>query len=276
MEITKASGKKEKFSEKKIHNSLERVGLKERDIVEVIENIKRRIHPGISSKKILEMVLDLVKDKDPVIAAKYNLKSAIMNLGPSGYPFEKYFAGVLEEYGYKTRVGEVIKGYCADQEVDIIAVKNNKHLMVECKYHNTSGARSDLKVALYTYARFLDVKEVWEKKKDRVERFHQAVLATNTKYTSSAIKFAKCRGIKMIGWRYPARQNLENLIENKNLYPITILLSLNRHSRNKLLKNGIVFARDLINIDIEKMSGETGISSSELNILNKEAKSIHE
>lgn len=276
MEIIKASGKKEKFSEKKIQYSLRKIGMEEREIFEILQSIKREIHFGISSKKILEIILNLIKDKSPVLAAKYNLKSAIMNLGPSGYPFEKYFAGILEEYGYTTRVGEIVKGFCADQEVDIIAVKSNKHLMIECKYHNTAGARSDLKVTLYTYARFLDVKEVWEKDKEHSEKFHQAVLVTNTKYTSSAIKFAKCRGIKMIGWHYPARQNLESLIEDKSLYPITILFSLEKSSRSKFLKKGIVFVRDLIDIDVEKTSQELGISINEIKCLQKEAKRIYE
>lgn len=275
MEIIKASGKREKFSEKKLRYSLERVGVHSSVVDRMVKEIGRKATPGIRSKEILKIVLDLLKREDPALAAKYNLKSAMMNLGPSGYPFEEYFAGVLKENGYEVRVGERVKGLCANQEVDVIAIKGERHLMIECKYHNSSGARSDLKVALYTYARFLDVKEVWEKRPGHVEKFHQAVLVTNTKCTSEAIKFAKCRGIKIIAWHYPSGQNLQNLIERKNLYPVTVLLSLNNVARRKLLKKGIVFAKDLIGMDIERVSRETGISLSEMNILQDEARKIH-
>ncbi len=275
MEILKASGKRERFNENKLRYSLERVGVTNSDATEIIEEIKKKIKSGVKSKTILQMVLDFLKDKDPALAAKYNLKSAMMNLGPSGYPFEEYFGRILKEHGYEVRVGETVKGYCTDQEVDIIAVKKDRHLMIECKYHNSSGARSDLKVALYTYARFLDVKEVWEKRHNDGEKFHQAVLVTNTKCTSEAIKFARCRGIKIIAWHYPAEQNLQNLIEKRNLYPITILLSLDNLTRRKLLKKGIVFARDLVDIDINELARETEIPLNELKDLQTEARRIH-
>ncbi len=275
MEIVKASGKRERFSEKKLRYSLERVGVGASEANSIVGEVRRRIRVGARTKEILEIVLGLLRHKNPAMAAKYNLKSAMMNLGPSGYPFEEYFAGVLREHGYETRVGEMVKGFCADQEIDIIAVKGDRHLMIECKYHNSSGARSDLKVALYTYARFLDVKEVWEERHEDVEKFHQAVLVTNTKCTSEAIKFAKCRGIKVVAWHYPAGQNLQNLIERKNLYPITVLLSLSNTAKRKLLKRGMVFSRDLIGADIEKISRETGIPMNEMEGLRNEAEKIH-
>ncbi len=275
MEIIKASGKREEFSEKKLRYSLGRVGAGLSDINLIVKEVRRKVRDGTKSKEILETVLDFLRYRDPAIAAKYNLKNAIMNLGPSGYPFEEYFARVLKEHGYETRIGEMVKGFCADQEIDIIAVRGNHHLMIECKYHNSPGARSDLKVALYTYARFLDVKEAWEKRDKNVEKFHQAVLVTNTKCTSEAIRFAKCRGIKVIAWSYPFGQNLQNMIEQKNLYPITVLLSLSSMARRKLLRRGIIFARDLMDVDIEKISQETGIPAKEIESLQDEARKIH-
>jgi len=274
MEIIKADGKREEFSEKKLRYSLERVGLQSSVSDCIIQEVSRKIAPETKSKEILKIVLDLLKREDPALAAKYNLKSAIMNLGPSGFPFEEYIARILKEHGYEVRVGEIIKGFCADQEIDIIAVKGERHFMIECKYHNSHGARSDLKVALYTYARFLDVKEVWEKHAN-VERFHQAVLVTNTKCTSEAIKFAKCRGIKVIAWSYPSGENLQSLIEGRNLYPVTVLFSLSNSARSNLLRKGIIFARDLVDMDIERVSWETGISLNEMKTLQNEARKIH-
>lgn len=269
MEIIKANGKRQKFSEEKLRSSLERVGVRSSVADYITNKVKQKVVPRIKSKEILKLVLDFLRHEDIAMAAKYNLKSAMMNLGPSGYPFEEYFARVLKENGYEVRVGETVKGFCAKQEIDIIAVKDERYFMIECKYHNSPGARSNLKVALYTYARFLDVKEAWEK------RFCQAILVTNTKCTLEAIKFVKCRRIKVIAWSYPSGQNLQSLIEGRNLYPVTVLFSLNNITRRKLLKKGIVFARDLIDINIEKLSREMGISLNEMKELQDEARKIY-
>jgi len=269
MEIIKASGKKEEFREGKLRFSLERAGVDQSTVDEIVGKVTKILRPGITSKNLLNIVLSLLTRENPAIAARYNLKGAMMNLGPSGYPFERYFARIMEEHGYRTKVGEMVKGYCTNQEIDIIATKGEKRLMVECKHHNSSGARSDLKVALYTYARFLDVKEAGER--DGGVQFNQAVLATNTKCTSEAIKFAECRGIKVIAWYYPKKGNLQDMIEKKNLYPITTLLSLSNYDKKRLLRNNIILAGDLIDVDIDKLSLESGVAIKELRALCQEA-----
>ncbi len=270
MNIKKASGQEEPFNKDKLGSSIRRVGLTEGKVKEIVQKVQRELYAGISSQKILEIVLRLIREEDLGAAAKYNLKKAIMNLGPSGYPFEKYFAGVLKRYGYQTKVGEIVPGHCVPQEIDIVAVKDDRRLIVECKYHNGPGIQTDLKVALYTYARFLDVKEFWSDTRDC-----QAVLVTNTKFTSPAIKFAQCRNIKMIGWHYPATQNLEKFIEDKSLYPITILFSLKNQSVNKLLENGIIFTEDLIGINVQKTAQELAIPLNEMKKLQEEAEQIN-
>ena len=111
-----------------------------------------------------------------------------MGLGPTGFPFEKYIAEILKEYGYATKVGEVVKGYCVSHEVDVIAQKGKECFMIECKYHNKRGRRLDVKVAMYIYARFLDIKRAQEKIKEHKKHFHQAWLVTNTKCTREAIR----------------------------------------------------------------------------------------
>ncbi|OQA71067.1 MAG: ATP cone domain protein [Parcubacteria group bacterium ADurb.Bin247] len=246
MNIIKASGQREPFNEEKIKNSLRRVNLGEADIEYIVSKVKKRLKPGITSDQILKMVLSMLRNKGIHYSSRYNLKRAMIDLGPSGYPFEIFFSKLLKEYGYSVEVGQVVKGHCANQEIDIIAIKAHKHYMVECKFHNTFGAKSDLKVALYTYARFLDVKEAWKKKETNIDKIHQAMLVTNTKCSADAIQFAECRGIKIICWKYPQKENLENLIESKSLYPITVLPSLNKQAKDILFKENIFFVKELI------------------------------
>ena len=56
------------------------------------------------------MAFNLLKGKSKHVAAKYHLKGAIMELGPSGYPFEKFVAAILSHQGYKVQIGQIVKG----------------------------------------------------------------------------------------------------------------------------------------------------------------------
>ncbi len=45
-------------------------------------------------------------------ADKYHLKNAIMELGPTAFPFEKFIAGILEAEGYQTLTDQIVQGNC--------------------------------------------------------------------------------------------------------------------------------------------------------------------
>ena len=172
-------------------------------------------------------------------AAKYSLKRAIMHLGPGGFYFERYMAAVLKAYGYQTKYNQFLMGKCTEHEVDIVAEREGKKYMIECKFHTNPGRKSDLKVALYVYARFLDLKDK--------NKFTEPVLITNTRFTSEAIKYSKCMGTKVIGWHYPrGKESLEHYIESKKLYPVTVLTSLTGHLSRRFREVNIVLASDLL------------------------------
>lgn len=238
--VLKASGENEPFSEEKIRRSLERVGVEGEFQAKVLDHLRPKIHDGMTTDQIYAEVSTLLKRLKPPFASKYHLKKAIMELGPAGYSFEKFFAGVLEHYGYKTAVGQFRKGRCILHEVDIMAEKGRQKMMVECKFHHEGGMRSDVKDTLYTYARFLDLKKAQV-------RFTQAWLVTNTKATSEAIAYANCVGLKIISWDYPAARPLSTWVEKEDLYPITVLSSISKDEKQALLREGIVFCHDLLN-----------------------------
>lgn len=243
--VLKASGKKELFSDRKIYGNLLKAGASPDLADKTIREVQTKIKGEIGSDKVYDSILEQLTNAEPKIAIKYSLKRAIMKLGPTGYFFEKYIARILQEYGYTTEVGRIVNGYCVNHEVDVIALQNNQHFMVECKYHNQPGTRSDIKIALYIYARFLDVERAWKLKKGHESMFHQAWLVTNTKCTSDAIRYANCMNMRIIAWHYPKEASLEKLIENKELYPTTILPSLKTVGIEKLSSLGIILAKDL-------------------------------
>lgn len=159
-----------------------------------------------------------------------------MELGPTGYPFEKFFAGILEQYGYKTQTNVMIKGTCVMHEVDILAKKDGCTIYIESKFHNGSGTKSDVRDALYTHARFLDIK--------KGEGCEEHWLVTNTKATHDAVVYGTCIGMKVISWNKPDDFSVRHLIEKSNLHPLTALPNLSTAEKQNLLSEGIVFAKD--------------------------------
>jgi len=249
IQVKKASGDLEPFSEEKVVRSLERTGINKVIIDRTLTHIKKELYDGISTQKIYSHIFELLRKEKPIYSARYSLKRAIMELGPTGYPFEKFIGALLKHNGYQVETGVNISGRCVTHEIDVIAQKENKHFMIECKFHNQQGIRSDVKVALYVKARFDDVEAVWEEKSGHQTKFHQAWLVTNTKFSSDAIQYGECMGMRLIGWSYPPSGSLQDLIEKSGLHPITYLTSLSRGQKEILLSSDIVLCQDILSAD---------------------------
>jgi len=278
MWVVKASGEFEKFDRKKIKRTCIRAGAT-RDLAEKIaKQVERKAYDGISSREILNLTLRLLKKQLPYVASKYDLKGAIFRIGPAGFPFEHLFAQILEEYGYKTKVHALVKGAAVTHEIDIVASKlfksgkHAKHFMIECKYHNSSGIYTGIKESLYTYARFLDLKEGF--KQGKCKNFSEAWLVSNTRFSREAIKYANYNGVKIVGWKYPSGKSLETLIEKKKLYPITVLRGLDRYTQMEMIDSGLILCKDLLEFDINKLNKMTGVTKKKLTILIEEARRI--
>ena len=237
VQVTKADGSREDYSEQKVRSSLMRAGAGEHIIKEIVEEINREVNDGMSTQDIYSLIYNHLRDKDQILVSRYNLKSAIMELGPTGYPFEKFFAGVLQQYGYTAETNVILQGSCVTHEIDILAEKDGKRIMIEAKFHNHPGTKSDIRATLYTHARFLDVKE----KND----FDEHWLVTNTKATHDAVSYGLCRGMKVISWDKPDGFSLRHLIEKSRLHPITALEHLSEDRKRELLEKGIVFVKDM-------------------------------
>jgi hypothetical protein len=242
--IRKSSGEKQRFDLDKFRRSLFKAGAKEKEVDYIVSQI---MHERPKSTKTLHaLTTQLLQKESPAIADRYNLKRALMELGPDGYPFEKFVAQLFERQGYSTVTNPIISGACVDHEVDITAKKDDLHSMVECKFHNRIGLKSDVKVTLYVQARFEDIRDAWEAQPDHknVSHFHEIWVVTNTQFTSEAIKYAECKGMKLLGWGYPHNNTIAQLIEKYDLFPITTLTSLTRSQKQQLLKRGFVLCKD--------------------------------
>lgn len=244
--IVKASGKTEPFKGEKLQGSLLRAGAEQKTADEIVKHIETEIKDGMSTSQIYKHAFFLLEKELKPVAVRYSLRRAIMDLGPSGFPFEDYIAFILEEKGYEVKTGEIVFGGCVEHEVDVVAWNENKLIMIEAKFHNEMGMKSDLKVALYIKARFDDLKEA--KHLYGKERYvDESWLVTNTKFTNTAIHYAECKGLQLIGWNYPKKGNLQDLIEDSGLHPITSLTTLTGSQKKLLLSKGIVLSKHIKN-----------------------------
>jgi len=262
VEVVKASGEVEPYSRDKVVASLIRCGVPEGEASALAVEVERELPPRVTTHEIHRKLESLLRRRRPAHALRYVLRRAIMRLGPEGYPFEKYFARLLNKLGYSTWVNVVLEGRCADHEVDIVAEKGGRRYMIECKYHNAPGTRTDLKVALYVYARFLDLRDY----------FDVAWIVTNTKLTLEAVKYVECVGMRAVAWRYPEGRGLEALVEETRLYPITVLSSLGEEARRRLLASGYVTLEDLWRMDARELASIAGVGEEEAEEILEEAK----
>ncbi|MDF2439009.1 MAG: ATP-cone domain protein [Bacteroidota bacterium] len=243
--VTKASGTKALFSEAKLYNSLHRAGATEEQIAGIIQEMSGKMYNEIPTKKIYKMAFSLLKNSSRHLAAKYHLKQALMELGPSGFPFEKYIGAIMSQQGYNTVVGEFVNGKCVQHEIDVIAVKDHLQLMIECKYHNHAGIFCDVKVPLYIQSRFKDVEYEWLKSSTNQNITYQGGVVTNTRFSSDAIKYGTCAGLRLISWDYPLKGSLKDQIDDLGLYPITCLTSLTKIEKQMLLDRKVVLCLEL-------------------------------
>lgn len=262
------SGEDVLFNETKLRNSLEKSGAKSDLIEKVMNEINSILYPGIKSKEIYTKAFSILKKISRPNAARYKLKKAIVELGPTGYPFEKFVAEILKSQGYNTQVGVIVKGNCVSHEVDVIAENKDKKLMVECKFHTDQDRNSDVKVPLYIQSRFKDIEGKWIYNETDKNKIFEGWVFTNTRFTSDAIQYAKCVGLNLVGWDYPINNGLRDLVNDMGLHPVTCLTTITKKEKDELLSKEKLLCSDLINNS--SLLKELGISNRRQKLILEE------
>lgn len=256
--IIKATGEREEFDSQKLKASLRRAGASDEITNQITAKIENELVDGMSTKEIYINAFRMLGGQEggKKAAAKYSLRKAVMELGPTGFPFEQFVAEIFRTKGFETQTDYIARGACADHEIDIVAWKDEELIFVEAKFHNELGIKSDLKVSLYINARWEDLADQEFEEFGPKKKMTSGWLVTNTKFSESAIKYAKCRDMKLVGWNYPEQGNLQDLIEEAGLHPITCLNSSTPSDEKLLIESGIVLCKQALdNPDILKQAG---------------------
>jgi hypothetical protein len=265
--VIKRDGSEIPFDDLRVIRSMERSGVPKELHDHVLQHIKERIQKDntITTDEIFYHIREFLVQKDRKSGLRFNLRQALFELGPTGFPFEQYLAKIFESEGYKTQVDVQMRGECVSHEIDVLLEKDGKTEIVEAKFHNQTFGKTDLHVSLYVYSRFLDVQE-----KNKIE---SVWIATNTKLSTDAITYAECKGIKILAWNYPSNKNLQDFVEKPRMYPVTIMTDLTTEEKRRLIDNGVLLTFDLLKISpgelvekyfIDKVRAETIKKDAEL------------
>ncbi|WP_339895462.1 restriction endonuclease [uncultured Algibacter sp.] len=246
IDIIKSSGEKVKFSLDKLKTSIKRSGADQQTVNQIIDNVRDELYQGISTKEIYNRAFSLLKKKKSYLASKYKLKKAIYELGPTGFPFERFIGVLLKYSGYKTEIDIVLQGQCVTHEIDIIAHKNNEIYAIECKFHNEEGLNCNVKIPLYINSRYNDVKAFWNLTAKNKSTLTKGWVVTNTRFTDAAIQYGNCVNLYLLSWDYPKNDGLKDRIDRLGLYPITVSTLLTKREKQFLLSRDVVLCRELI------------------------------
>jgi len=269
IKVKKASGIIEDFNSQKLLGSLLRAGAEREQAEAVIEKIVSGVTPYTSTKKIYRLAHRYLKQFNHVSGLRYSIKQGLQRLGPSGYPFEKFFGELLRQHGYRVEVDIILEGKCVKHEIDVFASNDKEVLLVECKYRNRAENAPDVKIAMYVHARFQDLKPVIKSRYSG--KNFSGLLVTNTRFTADAIQFAKCAGVEIKSWGYPEDNSLEKMIEGEKLYPVTVMSSLTSAQIKRLIDQHVILMKDLARMKEQDIQRLLSISNAKAIALKNRA-----
>ncbi len=272
MKVVKHSGNIVDFNPSKLRQSLLKSGASNIMVSEVLNTIEKEIYDGIPTKQIYKMAFGLLKRISNSHAARYNLRTALQLLGPAGFFFEKYIARVFESEAYQTKINLILQGKCVSHEIDVAIKKNDIISMVECKFHGGRDTNSDVKVPLYIFSRFNDIKEKKHAIFSNRDEISNCWIVTNNRFTTDAVSFAICSGMNLLSWDYPLNNNIRTKIDSKQLYPITCLTTLSISEKDKLLILNVILVKELLSNS--ECLQKIGISTARIKNILKEASEL--
>jgi hypothetical protein len=272
--VSKADGTRQLFDRKKIIRTCLRMGASRTQAEEVAWKIEQRVHDGIPTKKILQLIFRFLRKHRPEVRYLICLRRGLSLMKPKP-DFERYIQRLLTAHGYKVSPSQIIQGKCVEHEVDAVAEKDGKTYIVEVKHHSNYHTPTGLDEGRIIRAVFEDVADGHQAGLNDLD-VDNAIIVCNTKLSWHAKRYTDCKGIEKIGWGTPRNRSLQDLIGEKQLYPIHCLRSLNRSTREALASAGILLLQDLTTRNPENLSKQVKIPKPQLISLIREALTILE
>lgn len=269
--VTKADGSRQAFDKNKIISTCIKLGLSWQQAEEIAQKIERKAYDGIVTKKILHWVFKYAEKYKPSLKYRIDLRASISLLRPKP-DFEKFIGIIFDILGYETKTNLILEGYCVEHEIDVIAKRNEEIILVEVKHHVNPHKYTGLDVFLEVNSTLEDLKEGYRMGKHSYN-FSKAMIVCNTKISEHAKRYAACKKIETLSWKYPENFCLEKIIEENKIYPITLLKDLEIEEIYKLADCGILTLKQLT-ADAREISSKSGISYKRIKYIQDLARNI--
>jgi len=270
--VRKADGRFEPFDRRKVIRTCMKLRIGRIEAERIADKISKIVYDGIPTNEILSAIYEEVKKIRPEYEHAHDLREAISMMRPK--PDFEYFIGItLSSLGYRVESARIVDGRCIEHEIDGIAMKNDEVLMIEVKHHVNPHTYTGLDVFLAVHSTLRDLMDGYRLGLHRYP-FTAALVACNTKISQHAERYARCVGIRYMGWRYPRAFALEDLITTHKLYPLTMLKILKRDHVERLGDRGIVTLKQLIDIDVDRLTEILEISEKEIEEIKDKARAI--
>ena len=268
--VIKADGNRQLFDREKVVKTCLRMGASRKIADEVAEKVEKRLYDGIPTSKILQMTFSLLRKYKPAIRHLLDLRKGL-SLMDSMPEFENFVQILLAHNGFEVTPNRLVTGKCVEHKVDPIARKDGITYFVEAKHHINYHTPTGLNESRIARAILEDVTEGFELGKSNL-KIDRAMIVTNTRYSEHARRYGKCRNILQIGWSSPANLSLQNMIEEKNLYPLSCLRDLKSETKTKLVNSGIVLMKQLFEEKPSTLARKTGVQKETLKQIIEKAK----
>jgi len=243
MNVTKADGSLAPYAPEKLRSSLVRAGATHEEAEAVAQAVEAGLHEGMSTQIIYKQAFSRLQKQAKGPAARYRLKRALFDLGPTGFPFERFIGRVFEAEGFRVQTGVQAEGRCVPHEIDVWAEQGEAIHLAECKFHRHAGQKSSIQVPLYFRSRLVDVAE--RRTALGLPGTLTGWVVTNTRLSTEALQYAACIGLKALDWDSPDGGGLRELIDRHHLHPVTCLSSLNRMEKDRLIGGGTVLCAEV-------------------------------
>lgn len=270
--VTKADGARQAFDRTRIVKTCLRMGATSEVAEEIARRIEAKIYDGMETKEILRATFTLLRERKPSTKHHIDLRRAL-SLLRSKPDFERFVQILLAEEGYEVTPNQIVRGRCVEHEIDAIARRNGQTYIVEVKRHHDYHTPTGLDEARIARAVFEDIAEGFEAGLNNV-KVDKAMIVCNTRFSEHADRYARCRGIQHIGWNSPSERDLETMIRERKLHPVTYLRDLGATTRDRLVSIGIVMLKQLVDQQPGELAKQAGISEADAELMIERATAV--
>ncbi|MEM1569811.1 MAG: restriction endonuclease [Candidatus Bathyarchaeia archaeon] len=269
--VVKADGTSVLFDREKVFKTCLKLCGSTELAEKVSKRVEEQVYDGISTREILSLVFRVMSEYKPAMSYRVDLRTSL-SLLRSKPDFENFISQIFRSLGYEVKRNIIVQGFCIEHEVDALASKDGEVVYIEVKHHMNPHKYVDLDVVEKVWATILDIREGFDNGLNSMS-ISKPLVATNTKFTNHAYRYAKCRGINLLGWSVADGMDLEKLITEFKLYPVTILKGFDLNTLYKVIDVGCVTVKQLADSNVSKLL-EAGLTEDEANLLIERAREV--